>query len=192
MHPPTVLLVPGSVRRDGAHRLLASALSPVLVDAGATPELIDLRDHPMPIYDGDLEDAEGVPEQAQAVGERVRAADGMILLTPEYNGGPTALLKNAIDWLSRIDRSIFAHLLVGLAATSPSRRGGVHGLGVMRSMLIHMSVPVFDGQLATPRSYEAFEVSEPAVGFANDDDREAAIDFVHDYLAALVAHRAAG
>ncbi len=191
MRPPTVLLVPGSIRRDGAHRKLAAAIEPLLGASGAVVETVDLTDHPMPIYHGDEEDEHGVPEQAVALGDRIRSAHGMILLSPEYNGGPTALLKNTIDWLTRVDRSIFAHLLVGLAATSPSRRGGVQGLGVMRGMLVHMSVPVFDHELATPRSFEAFVTGESGVRFANPDDHDAAAAFVGGYLAALVAHRVA-
>ena len=191
MHPPTVLLVPGSVRRDSAHRRLAAALSPLLVEHGVAAETIDLTDHPMPIYHGDEEEAHGVPDTAVELGGRIRSADGMILLSPEYNGGPSALLKNTIDWLTRIERSIFSHLLVGLAATSPGGRGGVQGLAVMRGMLRHMSVPALEGELSVPSSYEAFVVGDGGVTFGKQEDGEAATAFVHDYLVALEAHRRA-
>lgn len=188
MHRPTVLLMSGSIRRDGLHRRLAAALRPLLVDAGVSTDLIDLGEFPMPVYHGDLEAEHGPPAAAVALHELIGSVDGLIVLSPEHNGGPSALLKNTIDWLTRVDRATFAHLLVGLAATSPGRRGGVAGLASLRAMLTHMRLHLVDADLSIPTGGEAFAVGDGGVEFVRDDDRRAALGYVERYVAALARH----
>ena len=93
------------------NRLLAAQLALRFTQAGVGADLDDQADHPMPIYHGDDEVAEGPPATAVALHDLLAAADGLIVVTPEYNGGPPALLKNSLDWVTRVDRAVFRRLL---------------------------------------------------------------------------------
>ena len=101
MSNPRILVFAGSTRAASLHRQLAQRATEALRRAGMDATFADLRDYPMPLYDGDLEDGSGVPATAKALKELFREADGFVIASPEHNGSYTALLKNAIDWVSR-------------------------------------------------------------------------------------------
>ncbi|RUO79941.1 NADPH-dependent oxidoreductase [Idiomarina tyrosinivorans] len=88
-----------------------------------------------PIYHGDDEDQSGVPESMQALGKKIAAADKVVIVTPEYNASIPPLLKNAIDWTSRLDSGVWKHKKVLLAAASPGALGGIRGLSHLRDIL---------------------------------------------------------
>jgi NAD(P)H-dependent FMN reductase len=182
-----VAVIAGSVRSESVHRRLALVLAERLRAAGVEAVLIDLADHPMPIYDGDLEDAEGPPAPAQELTELLRGFDGLVLVTPEHNGGPSALLKNTIDWITRVDRSVFAPLLIGLAAASPGSRGGATGLAAMQRLAEHMRLEIAPVVLSVPHAGDAFAERDGATALARIDDIERAAAFVDGFVAALVA-----
>src|SRR3982750_3901285 len=96
-----ILVMAGSVRSGSIHRKLAQQAAEALREAGVGAMFVDLRDFPMPLYDADLEAAEGLPVTAKALKEAAREADGFAIASPEYNGSYPALLKNALDWISR-------------------------------------------------------------------------------------------
>jgi len=121
---------------------------------GAEGIFVDLAEYPMPLYNGDLEDLEGVPANAMALAELIRRADGLFIASPEYNGAYSALLKNTLDWLSRIDRNILSRP-TAIASASPGRRGGASGLQALRAILEHMRAPVVDNQLSVPNADQA-------------------------------------
>lgn len=187
MSTPSVLLLPGSIRRGSLHRKLAASLAAMLDRRGAAAELVDLGDYALPIYHGDDEVAHGVPPAAVALHDRLGGADGLIVLSPEHNGGPSSLLKNAIDWVTRVDRGVLQAPVVGLAATSPGSRGAMTGLAAMRAMFAHMRMRVVDGDLSIPHGGEAFETVDGAVVLARADDRARAADFVDRFLEATAA-----
>ena len=184
-HVRRVALLPGSIRAASVHRRLARVLADRLADHGVESEVIDLADYAMPIYHGDEEVESGAPVAAVELHDRLATFDGLILVTPEYNGGPTALLKNAIDWVTRVDRAVFAPMLLGLAAASPGSRGGTTVLGVMRTILEHMRLRVADDQLSLPRAGEAFEEVEDRTVLVRPEDAAAAEAFVAGYVASL-------
>src|ERR1700759_1011464 len=97
---PRILIFAASNRADSYHRRLARAAVESLTAAGAEVTLADLRDYPLPLYDGDLETAQGLPERAKTFKELLRSHDGVVIASPEYNGSFSALLKNTIDWIS--------------------------------------------------------------------------------------------
>lgn len=160
-----IALLPGSLRRDSVHRRLARALLPVFEDHAVRPSLIDLGDYPMSMYDGDDEATSGQPAAAVALAERIVAADGLVILSPEYNGGPSALLKNAIDWVTRVDREVLRSPLIGLAGASPGPRGARHGLSVMRQMCTHMRLDVIPTDLSVASCSDAFGQVEGLIGW---------------------------
>jgi len=95
---------------------------------GAEVEVIDLRDYPAPLYGIDLEMSEGIPASMQSLKEKLREADGFLISSPEHNGSMPAVLKNTIDWLSRIEQKVFDEKPTVFMSTSPGPRGGLSAL----------------------------------------------------------------
>ena len=151
---PRIFTLAGSARRDSLNKQLARVAAARVSALGGEGVFLDLADYRMPLYDGDYESANGVPESARALGDRVASADGLMIASPEYNGSHPALLKNTIDWLTRIDRRIWVRPTALLSA-SPGPRGGRRALVVLRLALDHMRVPVLDRQFSLPSAREA-------------------------------------
>lgn len=184
MNPHRVALVPGSLRADSLNRRLAHDLTARFRAGGVDAELIDLADHPLPIYHGDDELAHGVPAEARRLHDRLASMHGVVFVSPEYNGGLPAVLKNSIDWVSRVDRAVFRTWLVGLAATSPGPRGAIDVLAAMRHIGAHMRWELLPTHLSVPRGGEAFDEADPT-RLARPDVVDAASAFVDEYIAAL-------
>ena len=110
---------------------------------GATVDVAELRDFDMPLYDGDLEAASGIPEGVQRLAARISAADGMLMASPEYNFSVPGVLKNAIDWLSRTKPMPLRGKRALLLSASPSLVGGNRGLWALRVPLEVLGVHVF-------------------------------------------------
>lgn len=159
-----VLVFAGSTRTDSFHKKLAGAAFKALRRAGVPATLADLRDYAMPLYDGDVEAAWGLPERAKAFKELVREHDALVIASPEYNGSFPALLKNTIDWISRPEPGE-AHLAAlrgktaAILSTSPGPGGGRRGLRHLRELLEMIGINVIPGQLALPRASEAFDAA---------------------------------
>lgn len=119
--PLAILGLSGSLRRDSFNTRLLHA-STALLPADTTLTVRTL--HGIPLYDGDLE-AQGVPEAVTQLREAIRAADAVLLSSPEYNNGVPGVFKNAIDWVSRGPDQPLAHKPVALMSASPGGMGGV-------------------------------------------------------------------
>src|SRR5438270_7211457 len=137
---PKILSFAGSTRQDSLHRRLALEAAHALQAAGAEVTFADLRDYQMPLYDGDLESAQGLPAAAKAFKELLRQHDGLVIASPEYNGSFTALLKNAIDWSSRPEAgepplAAFRGKQAAILSASPGPGGGSRGLRHLRELL---------------------------------------------------------
>ena len=160
---PRIVTFAGSVRTGSFNARLARRAADVLTDAGADARFVDLADHPMPLYDGDLESREGLPPGARSFKAVLRAADGFVIASPEYNGSFTPLLKNALDWASRSESkdepplAAYAGKTAALLAASPGDFGGLRGLVHVRAVLSGIGVTVLPRQLAVSRAYEAFD-----------------------------------
>ena len=161
MTNPKILAFAGSARRASFNKQLAAAAAEAARAAGAEVTLLDLADYPMPLYDGDLEEREGLPEPARAFKRVLAGHAGWLIACPEYNSSITPLLKNAIDWASRAEGDepplvCFRGKLAGLLATSPGALGGLRGLVTVRSILSSIGVLVVPDQLAVPKAHEVF------------------------------------
>jgi NAD(P)H-dependent FMN reductase len=182
-----VLVFAGSTRGDSVNKKLAKAAGEELRHAGLDTTLVDLRDYPMPLYDGDAEAAEGMPERAWAFRELVRSHDALAIASPEYNGSFPALVKNTIDWISRPHRGE-PHLaaLRGktamLMSASPGGGGGRRGIRHLRELLDMIGVHVIAESVIVPRSGEAFGTDGELL---RAEDREA-LRHAADALAAAV------
>jgi chromate reductase len=164
MHPAKILVLTGSARLDSIHRKLARQTVEALQNAGVEATLADLRDFPMPMYDGDLEAGEGIPPAAKALKELARQHDGFAIASPEYNGSFPALLKNALDWISRPEPGeraleVFRGKVAAILSASPGPGGGRRGLHQLRELLEMMMVHVIPQELAIARSSAALDAA---------------------------------
>lgn len=142
-----VVVMPASTRDGSFNRALAHAISARLADHGSSATVLDLRDHPMPLYDADAEARDGVPATARTLAARLADASVLVVVSPEYNGTFSPLLKNTIDWITRVDVSALAHLTVLVAAASPGAGGGANGVEMVRTWMSNMGVPVAEHAL---------------------------------------------
>lgn len=159
-----ILAFSGSARRDSLNKKLLAVAAQGAREAGATVNVVDFRDYPMPIYDGDLEAASGLPERAQAFKTLMIEHHGMLIACPEYNSSITALLKNALDWASRPAPNekplvAFAGKVAGLVAASPGAMGGYRGLQQVRYILGNIRTIVLPDMFALNSAHEAFDAA---------------------------------
>lgn len=156
-----VLLLPGSRRKDALSRRALHIVAEKVGDYGLVADTV-LPDHlTAPLYDGDLEDAEGVPEAIKALNKRMAEAKALIIVTPEYNGVFPALLKNTLDWMSRTNddqpgAAVFRGKPVLLLGTSPGANGGLRALPHLRAQMANLGMHVYGPQLAIGKAHEKF------------------------------------
>ncbi len=187
---PRVLVFAGSTRSDSVNRKLAKLAAQKLGDTGIPVTLIELRDYPMPLYDGDLE-AEGMPTGVTAFQELMRAHDALVIASPEFNGSFSALLKNVVDWVSLpVDdegpTALFQGKTAALLSASPGRSGGQRGLRHLRELLEMVGVTVIARQLTVGKAANAF-TEDGELAQAQDQKN---LKLVLDELASAFASRA--
>ena len=158
---PRVLVFAGSTRSDSVNRKLAKVAAVQLEKAGVSATLVELRNYPMPIYEGDREAEEGAPAEVTAFQELMRSHDALVIASPEFNGSFSALLKNLVDWVSRPvagegPTALFRGKTAALLSASPGSGGGRRGLRHLRELLEMIGVTVIPQQLAVGRSADAF------------------------------------
>ncbi len=158
---PKILAFAGSTRTQSHNKKLAALAARAAEGAGAQVTLIDLREFPMPFYDGDLEAQSGLPEKAKALKQLMVDHHALLLSCPEYNSSISAVLKNAIDWVSRpqpneVPAIAFKGKWAALVAASPGNLGGLRGLFTVRQVLTTLGVIVLPTQLAVARAHDAF------------------------------------
>jgi len=188
---PKILVFAGSTRTGSLHRKLAALAADELRRAGVDVTLADLREYPMPLYDGDAEAAQGVPENARRFKELVRSHDALVIASPEYNGSFSALVKNTIDWISRPAAgepplAVFRGKPAALLSASPGPGAGKRGLRHLRELLEMIGMKVVPAQVAVARASEAFD---EAGNLIRPEDQEAVRSLVEE-LVRLVREQA--
>jgi len=174
-----LLGISGSLRRGSFNTALLRAAAG-LVEGDTQLEITTI--HGIPLYDADLEAAEGLPPAVQELKARVLACDGLLLATPEYNNGVPGVFKNAVDWLSRPASDIprvFGNRPVALMGASPGGFGTIlaqeHWLPVLRTLRTR---PWFGGRLMVSRASTVFNES----GDLTDERvREQLRDFINGF-----------
>lgn len=152
-----VLAFAAALRRDSHNKKLArEAVRLLLAHGEAGAEFLDLREYPTPLYDGDIESA-GIPDSVMALGTRIAEADALVVATPGYNGSISSVLKNTIDWLSRVKPAPLAGKHVLLLAASPGAWGGIRGLWHSRVPFEALGVHVFPQMMSLPGAGAAFD-----------------------------------
>ena len=137
----SVLVFAGSARRDSFNKKLARAATTAANAAGLSATFVDLADYEMPLYNGDLETAEGVPASVQLLADQIASADAVIIATPEYNKALSGSLKNALDWVSRTKGGPWKDKPVAIMSAAAGRAGGERSqfslrLAMMRSSIV--------------------------------------------------------
>ncbi|NOX59940.1 MAG: NAD(P)H-dependent oxidoreductase [Planctomycetes bacterium] len=158
---PRILAFAGSTRSDSFNKKLVKVAARGAKQAGAHIDFIDLRDLNLPLFDEDYEAENGPPEEATRFKALLKACDGMLISSPEYNSSLSAVLKNAIDWATRPAEGekpleAFEGKSAILMSASPGGLGGLRGLVHLRAVLGNIRVIVLPQQQAVPNAHDAF------------------------------------
>ncbi|MGC4074859.1 MAG: NAD(P)H-dependent oxidoreductase [Nibricoccus sp.] len=154
---PKILAFSGSARRESFNRKLLAVAVQAVREAGGEVTLLDLNDYALPLYHGDLEDAEGMPAAAVKLNQLITQHDGLLIASPEYNSMITPLLKNTIDWCSRADENPFEGKTVAVVSASPGALGGIRSLKLAQQLLLHLGCHVVPGNTMLPHADKAFD-----------------------------------
>ena len=184
---PKILAFAGSLRRDSWNKKVVKIAADAARSSGADVTYLDLAELPMPPYDGDLEQAEGLPDNAARLRELLLAHDGLLIASPENNSSISGTLKNAIDWATRTKEKkgstdAFQGKVAGLLAASTGALGGVRGLLAVRSILGNIGVLVLPEQATIPKAQDAFGPD----GKLKDERQQASVEKVGKRLAQVV------
>lgn len=159
-----LLFISGSARQGSYNSTLARLAAHIAEANGIAATLVDLGSYPMPIYDGDLESKDGVPDNAHRLKALMQVHGGIFIAAPEYNASVTPLLKNALDWVSRIRADgevpleVYKTRVFALGSASPGAFGGVRGLITMRQVLaVGLGALVLPDQISIQRAASAFD-----------------------------------
>jgi chromate reductase, NAD(P)H dehydrogenase (quinone) len=158
-----ILVIPGSLRSGSLNARLAAAAAYQFAQMGADVTRISLGDFPLPIYDGDLQTKSGVPKNAINLKRMIGAHHGVLIVTPEYNSSVPPLVKNTIDWVSRVQDAhetrgqVFRQRAFAIAAASEGRLGGTRCLAALRLILSACHAMVIPNQLALSFADQAYD-----------------------------------
>ena len=181
-----LLFFAGSIREASYNKKLARLGQHIAEANGIEAVFVDLRDYPMPIYDGDLEAKEGPPVKAREFKALLGEYQGVFIASPEYNSSITPLLKNTLDWVSRVREKgesgleVFQTRVFAISGASPGYYGAMRSLLTLRQILaVGIGALVIPEQIAVPRAMDAFE----ADGSLKDKGQQALCKSVVEALA---------
>ena len=163
MSTAQIVAFAGSSRTGSFNQKLLRLAVEAARQTGAEVTLVDLRELALPLYDQDLEDADGLPPGAKRFKTLLRESDGFLIASPEYNSSIAPLLKNALDWASRSEADdepplvAFRGKVAALVSASPSALGGLRGLVQLRSLFGNIGVLLLPEQVCVSAAYEAFD-----------------------------------
>ncbi|MFK7878057.1 MAG: NADPH-dependent FMN reductase [Paracoccaceae bacterium] len=140
MGTPKLLGISGSLRADSANTKLVREAARVFGEASFT-----LADIQLPLYDGDVEAASGVPSAVQVLADQIQDADAIVISTPEYNKGPSGALKNALDWVSRTNGQPWSGKPLAVMSAAAGRAGGERAQMVLRGFMVPFRPLILQG-----------------------------------------------
>jgi chromate reductase len=164
---PKILVIPGSLRAQSYNVRLAALATKKLTLADAEVTRISLLDYPLPIYDADLADQSGPPQNALRLKRLMSAHQGVLIVSPEYNASVTPLVKNMIDWISIVREggepalAAYRDRVFALGGVSPRRSGAAHALLALRQVLaVGCRAMVLPEQISVPDAEDAFDAMD--------------------------------
>lgn len=187
MAKPKILAFAGSTRTDSFNKKLIKIAAAGAREGGVDVTPIDLRDFQMPLYDGDLEQKEGLPPNARKIKDLMLSHQGFLISSPEYNSSISGVLKNTIDWASRPSEgeaylACFQGKVAGIMSASPGGLGGLRGLVHIRSILENIGVLVIPDQMAIAKAHEAFDTDSTL----KDKKQEAQVKKIGENVAKIL------
>jgi len=150
------MLMAASLRKDSVNKKLINLSARLLERQNYTVDLTDFAEFNLPLYNADIQEQLGIPEVAYAFVKRMQAAQGLIIASPEYNFSIPGVLKNLIDWVSRITPMPWNNQKIYLMSASPSLIGGNRGLWHTRVPLEACGAIVYPHMFSLASAYEAF------------------------------------
>lgn len=160
---PRILVFAGSVRTGAYSGRTADIAQKALALAGAEVTRISLADFPLPLMDEDLEREKGVPQNAVKLARLFAEHDAVLICTPEYNGGMPPLVKNTIDWISRVRNdagkplNAFTGKVMAICSSSNGHFAGIRSASHLRQVLAHIQAEVIAPQVQVPNGASAFD-----------------------------------
>jgi chromate reductase len=179
-----VLMFSGSSRKESVNQKLIRAAANYASSQGAEVTVINLADYPMPLYNGDLEETDGIPPTVKELTALLASHNSIFISSPEHNGLPSALLKNTIDWVSREDISVFSGKVAAIVSASPGGLGGLRGLPHLRTLLNNINSLVIPQQASIGGALHAFDENG---NLAKDNQREMLEKVVNGLLNAHIS-----
>lgn len=140
MPNPKLVGLSGSLRDDSTNTRLLKEAARLFGEASFT--LLDVN---FPLYDADDEDATGVPAIVQKAADQIAGADAVIISTPEYNKGPSGVLKNALDWISRAEGKPWNGKPVAVMSAAAGRAGGERAQMILRGFMVPFRPRILQG-----------------------------------------------
>jgi NAD(P)H-dependent FMN reductase len=178
-----LLFFAGSTREGSFNRKLAALAHHIATANGIEAVLAELADYPMPLYNGDLEAREGPPERARAFKALLSEYQGVFIASPEYNSSVTPLLKNTLDWVTRVREKgesgleVFRTRVFAISGASPGYYGTMRSLLHLRQILaVGTGATVIPQQLAVPRATDAFEADGSLKDKAHQNQCKAVVE----------------
>jgi NAD(P)H-dependent FMN reductase len=182
----TIVGLIGSLRKGSFNRRLIEACAPLL-DRRFELDIVGIDG--IPLYDGDLESASGVPPAASALKDRIAASAALLIASPEYNNSIPGPLKNALDWLTRPPGDIprvFGGRIVGIIGASPGRFGTLSAQQAWSPVLRTLgTVPYFGGKLMVSGANAVFAADG---SFANAASRDRVQQYLDGFAAFVLRH----
>jgi len=179
VYRPKILAFAGSLRKDSYNKKMVKIAARGAEEAGAQVTYIDLADYPLPVYDQDIEEKTGLPENALKIKKLMQEHDGFLIASPENNSTMSAVFKNVIDWASRnaakeeVFLSCYIDKAVVLMSASPGFLGGMRGLVHVRAMFSNVFSLVLPKQKCIAKADQAFDESG---NLKNSKDQEEVLD----------------
>lgn len=136
----TLLGISGSLRKASANTLLVQHAAEIF---GA--DTFTLADIDFPLFNGDVEAADGIPAKVQTLSDQIAAADAVIISTPEYNKAPSGALKNALDWVSRTEGNPWNNKPLAIMSAAAGRAGGERTQFALRLMMMPFRPDILQG-----------------------------------------------
>jgi chromate reductase len=186
-----VLVLGASLRIDSLNKGLARLAAHVAAERGAAVDLADMRDFDTPSFNADVQQRDGIPAGAHAFRDKLVAADGFIIASPEYNASVPGVLKNLIDWTSRFTPQPFKGVHGLLMSASPSMSGGNRGLWALRVPLEHLGAVLQPDMFSLAQAHEAFDPGGRLVNLELRDRFAATIAAFLDLTEAATHYRCA-
>lgn len=169
MPSPKIGFLCGSLRADSTNKVLEKALMKRFEKDGAETSSINLTDYELPLFHGDLP----TPAAVKKLIKKMKSYDGIVIVTPEYNGGLPPVLKNAIDWTSTVETGHIKGPVFGIAACTPGPLSGIMVMRQVQYILTRLGGEVIPVQAGCGNSSSAFDdkgnlIAEPAVTLAEN------------------------